>query len=180
MKLGCVVPAFPTGPIALPGLGRSRPGLKNSTWLWWVSNLRPYDPLSDAPTTTLRRPSAFFVIMRARVLNTYFDGMSLLVHFLTALLGHFSFLLGGLGLNTRSFLHCISCTICKISAIVSSWMDVQLHNIALWLSLFIRNLSIQKLLCGLPALFSFYWRRKRKSSYTFFFFDRTSLPEPYI
>ena len=30
-------PSLPTGPIALPGLGRSQSGLKHPTWLWWDS-----------------------------------------------------------------------------------------------------------------------------------------------
>ena len=33
MKFGCVVPAFPTGPIALPALFRSQSGLNKSTGL---------------------------------------------------------------------------------------------------------------------------------------------------
>ena len=48
--------SLPTGPIALPALGRSRPGPKNPTWLWWDSNPRPSDPQSDALTTALRGP----------------------------------------------------------------------------------------------------------------------------
>ena len=42
--------SLPTGPIALPALGRSQPGLKNPTWLWWVSNPRSSNPQSDALT----------------------------------------------------------------------------------------------------------------------------------
>ena len=48
--------SLPTGPIALPALGRSRPGPKNPTWLWRDSNPRPSDPQSDALTTALRGP----------------------------------------------------------------------------------------------------------------------------
>ena len=48
--------SLPIGPIALPALGRSRPGLKNPTWLWWDSNPRPSDPQSDVLTTALRGP----------------------------------------------------------------------------------------------------------------------------
>ena len=33
MKLGCVVPAFYVGPIALPAPGRSQPRLENATWI---------------------------------------------------------------------------------------------------------------------------------------------------
>ena len=40
--------SLPIGPIALPALGRSWPGPKNPTWLWWDSNPRPSDPQSDA------------------------------------------------------------------------------------------------------------------------------------
>ena len=36
-----------TGPIALPALGRSRPGGKNPTWLWWIQTP---DFLTCSPT----------------------------------------------------------------------------------------------------------------------------------
>ena len=39
------------GPIALPALGRSRPGLNNPTWFWWDTNPRPSDLQSEALTT---------------------------------------------------------------------------------------------------------------------------------
>ena len=54
--------SLPTGPIALPALGRSRPGPKNPTWLWWDSNPRPSDPQSDALTTALRGPVCFIFL----------------------------------------------------------------------------------------------------------------------
>ena len=54
--------SLPTGPIALPALGRSRPGPKNPTWLWWDSNPRPSDPQSDALTTALRGPVPLWIL----------------------------------------------------------------------------------------------------------------------
>ena len=42
--------SLPTGPTALPALGRSRPGLKKSHD-WWDSNPRPFDPQSNMLTT---------------------------------------------------------------------------------------------------------------------------------
>jgi len=45
--------SLPIGPIALPALGRSWPGLKNPPRLWWNLNPNPSDPQSDMLTTTL-------------------------------------------------------------------------------------------------------------------------------
>ena len=39
--------SFPTGPIALPALGRSQPGLKNPMWVSWDLNPRPSNPQSN-------------------------------------------------------------------------------------------------------------------------------------
>ena len=59
--------SLPIGPIALPALGRSRPGPKNPTWLWWDSNPRPSDPQSDALTTALRGPVHFKLLLEGSI-----------------------------------------------------------------------------------------------------------------
>ena len=63
--------SLPAGPIALPALGRSRPGLKNPTWLWWDSNPRPSDPQSDALTTALRERDSIWYCCCWRVSIIY-------------------------------------------------------------------------------------------------------------
>ena len=46
-------PNLPTGPTALPSLGRTQSGPKNPAWLWWDLNPWPSNPHFKTLTTTL-------------------------------------------------------------------------------------------------------------------------------
>ena len=79
-------PSLPTGPTALPAPGRSRPGLKNITWLGWDWNQRPSDPQSEALTTTGTGQEQLFITSHASQSDTTLFSSHLMRHSLTQLL----------------------------------------------------------------------------------------------